>query len=342
MPINTDHPLQGKKVLFFAPAFFNYEKVIKDKMVEMGATAFLYDERTVKSAFFRALNKVVPNWFNRHSNNYFHKIITKHSNESFDYIVVIKSDMMPASTLKEIKSVFKTAQLVLYLYDSIADIPGIRERIPYYDKVFTFDREDAEAYKLGFRPLFFSDAFTASDQPQDYCYDIAFLGTIHTDRFRVLKRIMKQSNEHGWKVYWFLYLQAGFMFYWYWLTKKEFKLSDRSLFTTVKKSGNDIASIVSKTSVIVDIESPGQKGLTMRNIEMIGLKKKLVTTNKDIIHYDFYNPQNICIIDRSNPIIPNNFIKQPYVDIPQDIYQLYYIESWIRDVLSLSIKNESI
>lgn len=85
-----------------------------------------------------------------------------------------------------------------------------------------------------------------------------------------------------------------------------------------------------------------QRGLTMRNIEMIGLKKKLVTTNKDIIHYDFYNPQNICIIDRSNPIIPDSFIKLPYLDIPQEIYQLYYIESWIRDVLSLSIKNESI
>ena len=133
---------------------------------------------------------------------------------------------------------------------------------------------------------------------------------------------MKQSNENGWKAYWFLYLQAGFMFYWYWLTKKEFKLTDRSLFTTVKKSGNEIASIVSKTAIIVDIESPGQKGLTMRNIEMIGLKKKLVTTNKDIIHYDFYKPQNICIIDRSNPIIPNSFIEHPSRHLSIVLYRI--------------------
>ena len=53
MPNNIDYPLKGKKILFFAPAFFNYEEIIKDKMVEMGATAYLYDERSVKSAFFR-------------------------------------------------------------------------------------------------------------------------------------------------------------------------------------------------------------------------------------------------------------------------------------------------
>lgn len=325
--------LQGKKILFFAPAFFNYENIIKDKMVEMGATAYLYDERTVKSAFFRALNKIVPNWFNRHSHNYFHKIITKHSNESFDYIVVIKSDMMPISTLKEIKSVFKTAQLVLYLYDSIADIPGIKERIPYYDKVFTFDREDAQAYKLGFRPLFFSDAFIASDQPQDYCYDIAFLGTMHTDRFKILKHIMTQANAKNWKTYWFLYMQANFMFYWYWLTKKEYKLSDKNKFSIVKKSGREVADIIDKTKVVIDIESPGQKGLTMRTIEMIGLKKKLITTNSDIVNYDFYNPNNIRVVDRENPIITDSFINVPYSDLPNNIYRKYHISTWIMDVL---------
>lgn len=334
MPNNTDHPLLGKKILFFAPAFFNYEKVIKDKMVEMGATVYLYDERSVKSALFRALNKVVPNWFNRHSHKYFHKIISHHSNESFDYIVVIKSDMMPISTLKEVKSVFKTAQLVLYLYDSIADIPGIKERIPYYDNVYTFDREDAQVYKLSFRPLFFSDAFTASDQPQDYCYDIAFLGTMHTDRFRVLKKIMRQANEYSWKAYWFLYLQASFMFYWYWLTKKEYKLSDKALFSTVKKSGREIAFIVAHTSTIIDIESPGQKGLTMRTIEMIGLKKKLITTNHDIINYDFYNPNNIEVVDRNNPIVSDSFIYSQYEELAHDIYQKYHISTWIMDILN--------
>ena len=77
--------LQGKKILFLAPAIFNYEKVIRDKMIEMGATTYLYDERSVKSAFLRALNKIVPHWFDYHSYNYFHQIFVKHQNEDFTH-----------------------------------------------------------------------------------------------------------------------------------------------------------------------------------------------------------------------------------------------------------------
>ena len=123
--------LQGKKILFLAPAFFNYEGVIRDKMVEMGATAYLYDERSVKSAFLRALNKIVPTWFNHHSYKYFHQIFLKHQNEDFDYVVVIKSDMVPQKTLKEVKSFFKNTKLILYLYDSIKEVPGVENKFAY-------------------------------------------------------------------------------------------------------------------------------------------------------------------------------------------------------------------
>ena len=328
-------PLSGKKILFFAPAFFNYESVIRDKMEEMGATTYLYDERSVKGAFPRALNKIVPTWFNQHSHNYFHNIINKHESERFDFVVVIKSDMMPESTLKEIKSTFNEAKLILYLYDSVADIPGIEKKFKYYDRILTFDRVDAINMNLVFRPLFFSDDYIAKSNHIEYCYDIAFLGTIHSDRFRILKQIMKQAYEMKKRSYWFFYLQANFMFYWYWLTKKEFNYKDKVLFSFKKKSGSEIAKLVEQTKIIIDIESPGQKGLTMRTIEMIGLKKKLLTTNHDILNYDFFNPHNICVIDRNNPIIHDSFIEAQYQDILEDVYWKYHIKSWILDVLNM-------
>ncbi len=334
--LSNPKPLVGKHILFFAPAFFNYEKVIRDKMEEMGATTYLYDERSVKGAFPRALNKIVPTWFNQHSHNYFHNIIKKHESERFDFVVVIKSDMMPESTLKEIKSTFRDAKLILYLYDSVADIPGVEKKFKYYDRILTFDREDAINLGIEFRPLFFSDDYIAREKSQDFKYDIAFLGTMHSDRFKIIKKIMQQANEKKWKSYWFLFMQAGFMFYWYWLTKSEYNFIDKKYFSLEKKSGSEIASIVNQTKVIIDIESPGQKGLTMRTIEMIGLKKKLITTNRDIINYDFYDIDNICVVDRKDPIIPNYFIDIPYKEIQDTTYWRYHIDSWILDVLSVS------
>lgn len=329
--------LKGKRILFFAPAFFNYESVIRDKMKEMGAEVHLYDERSVKSAFLRALNKIVPTLFNRHSYNYFHRIFIKHKDEDFDYVVIIKSDMIPQRSLIEAKTLFKKAKLILYLYDSIKEVPGVEKKFSYYDRVLSFDRADTLIHpNIVFRPLFFSDDYVAPPGIVAYKYDVAFMGTIHADRFRILKGLIKEVEEKQLCAYWFFYLQANFMFYWYWLTKKEFKLSDKRYFTTKRKTGKEIASIVEQTRVIIDIEAPSQNGLTMRTIEMLGLKKKLATTNKDIVNYDLYDPNNICVINRENPHLPDSFADSPYKEVPDDIYNKYHISSWILDVLGLN------
>lgn len=336
MPNNTDHPLQGKKILFFAPAFFNYEKVIRDKMAEMGATVYLYDERSVKGAFLRALNKIVPTWFDKYSYNYFHRIIEKHKDADFDFVVIIKSDMVPEKTLGEFRALFKNAMIILYLYDSIKEVPGIKKKFRYFDRMLTFDRADAlRNNNLLFRPLFYSDDYIATGRKNDFMFDLAFTGTIHSDRFRIIKKLIKEADANNMRGYWFLYMQAHFMFYWYWLTKWEFKWKDKKLFTTKKKTGKEIAAIVNNTKVIIDIEAPTQNGLTMRTIEMLGLKKKLITTNRDIINYELYNPNNICVIDRYNPSIPKDFIRTEYEDLPSEIYNKYSLNTWLLDVLGV-------
>ena len=64
-----------------------------------------------------------------------------------------------------------------------------------------------------------------------------------------------------------------------------------------------------QSKTVVDIQHPKQSGLTMRTIEMLGANKKMITTNADIQNYDFYHPNNICIVDRNNVVVPPEFIK---------------------------------
>ena len=71
----------------------------------------------------------------------------------------------------------------------------------------------------------------------------------------------------------------------------------------------------------------------MRNIEILGLKRKLITTNKDIVNYDFFNENNIFILDRNNPIIDISFLEKPYVMLNEDIYKKYSLKNWIIEVL---------
>ena len=45
---------------------------------------------------------------------------------------------------------------------------------------------------------------------------------------------------------------------------------------------NDIVSLYKESEVILDINHPGQNGLTMRTFEALGAGKKLITTNTEI------------------------------------------------------------
>ena len=102
-----------------------------------------------------------------------------------------------------------------------------------------------------------------------------------------------------------------------------------------KKSYQETMSIEKESKVILDIQHDRQVGLTMRTIEMIGMGKKMITTNSDIMNYDFYNSHNIFVIDRKSPHVDPDFFKNEYEDIPSEILARYSLDSWIKEVLNI-------
>lgn len=327
--------ISGKKILFFSPAFFKYENMIADKMREMGAEVDMYDVRSVTGAFQRALLKISPAIFKRRSQKYYEDIIEQNKDKDYDYILIVKCDMTPASILVKFREVYPNAKLCLNLWDSVENIPGVTKKFKYFDTLHSFDLNDCEKYPiLKFRPLFFGDQFRKEKHTGDYKYDISFLGTVHSDRYAVIKQVQKIAEERGLKCYWFLYLQSKFIYKFYKLTKKEFKGVDEETFSFDKMSAAEISSIVDGTRIVLDIQHPKQTGLTMRTIEMIGMNKKLITTNESIKKYDFFYANNVVVIDRNNVTIPADFFSSPYSKLPADVYEKYSLKSWILEVLS--------
>jgi len=90
---------------------------------------------------------------------------------------------------------------------------------------------------------------------------------------------------------------------------------------------------IKETKIILDIHKQVQNGLTFRVFEAIGLNKKLITTNKDIINYDFYNPNNIFIWDENIKEIPKDFLNKEYEKLPENIYRKYSLENWVKTIL---------
>jgi hypothetical protein len=89
-------------------------------------------------------------------------------------------------------------------------------------------------------------------------------------------------------------------------------------------------TLLSKSKSILDIVQPGQNGLTLRPMESLFFRKKLITNDPTIKTREFYKPNNIFIIGEDNVDGLKQFLATPFEDIPADIVKHYDIDSWLK------------
>ncbi len=95
--------------------------------------------------------------------------------------------------------------------------------------------------------------------------------------------------------------------------------------------------------VLLDVNQAGQEALTMRVMESIYLSKKLITNNRDIVNYDFYDEDNIYLLpetlsgDFSSKALTErisgeirSFLERPFRPYPEEILARYDFEHWKR------------
>lgn len=328
--------LLGKRILFLAPAFFGYEKKIAEKMEQLGATVDFYDERSVTKPFEKGMLKISPTFFKYKTQKYYNEIIAKNKQNKYDYVFVIKCEMLPIETIRNLKVLYPSALFCLYLYDSLRNIKGIFPKIKEFDRVLSFDLQDTQQQEnIIFRPLFYLDSFKHEYDPNtEFKYDVSFIGTIHSDRYSIIKEVKEICGQLSLSYYFYCFLQSKQMYFFYKLTNKNMINASKTDFSFEKIHSEEIAEIINQTRTVLDIQHPKQTGLTMRTIEMLGMNKKLITTNADIKKYDFYNPNNILVIDRHNVFISKKFLSTPYQKLNETIYKKYSLEYWILDVLN--------
>jgi len=93
-----------------------------------------------------------------------------------------------------------------------------------------------------------------------------------------------------------------------------------------------VNEMLRRSRFVLDLQKRIQRGLTFRVFEAMGYRKKLITTNADIVSYDFYHPNNIFIWREDTVSLPSSFFESPYVDLPDDIFYKYSQENWVKTV----------
>jgi hypothetical protein len=209
---------------------------------------------------------------------------------------------------------------IAYLYDSFSRWPMSHEQLAEYDEVFSFDPENAKSHGLKKLHNFIYEDYVADAEPVEYSAIVVMAGK---DRVPALQCLAQEFDRLGISDYKFL-VQS----------KPIAGVHPGITFFSQRMSLESVGELVKRSRIILDISKPGQAGLSFRFFEAMASRKKVITTNKSVMDYDFYNPANILVIDESSPVIPERFITEPYVDVPEQIYQKYTLQGWARTVFS--------
>lgn len=96
----------------------------------------------------------------------------------------------------------------------------------------------------------------------------------------------------------------------------------------------DVQKHIKKSKAILEVTQDGQVGCTLRAMEALFFRKKLITNNFNIINEDFYNKNNVFIYGKDNKEKLCEFVNKPY-DIKSDKYRnKHTIEAWLENFFS--------
>lgn len=321
--------LTGQRVLLIGIGFYDYEAAIIAELQRHGAAVLAFSQvpASVASGPFAALLRRAGALRSRLIRSHHERILATVAGQRIDHVFVIKGDALSADFLTRLRTVLPASRFIAYHWDSLARYPELVGLQHHFDRVYTFDHADAKAFpNFRFRPLFFRES-TAKHGPE-MTYDLSFVGWLHHDRLRQVNALHAWSQREGLATYFYLFTGT------FSCLKLKLKGLGHLVHARTLKYA-DYITVTATSRVVVDLPHPLQTGMTMRAIEAVGAGKKLVTTARDIIHYDFFHPSNVLVVDADDPKIAPGFLSEPMVAIDAGVVSRYSLASWVKEIFEV-------
>lgn len=329
-------------VLLISPSFFSYHTIIKNELENQGYLVDWIDDRAGAGFLIKALLRLFPTCFTKFLEKKFIKIFENLDENKYDVIFVIKGEGLSSNGLRFLKKKFNRASLGLYLWDGVKNAKNSVKLAELFDVVSTFDLEDSKRNNWHYRPLFCKNIDFEKNKSEcdKYSYDISFIGTLHSDRHRIVKKIFENYSKK-YELFFYLYVNNFLLKLYKSFFDSSVIFSTNNLIKYNPIKFSEYKTITNNSKAVLDIEHPDQNGFTMRTIETIISGKKLITTNKNIINSNLYHPSRILMINRNNPIILDDFMNSNFSKLNEDLMKYYSIECWVKELIDLQKKRKN-
>lgn len=205
------------------------------------------------------------------------------------------------------------------------------EAIPYFDFIFSFDKSDCKKYNFTYMKQFLPFTF---EQFKNIRLELSeaklkknkkafFIGQYRILRVDILNQLAPVMRELGYEINFNLSANEA--------EKECYDLESRN-FNWASMSYLDNIKASMDADVIVEINFTEQSGPSLRAIEALVLNKKLITTNKNIIEYEFFSEDKIFILDNNYGKLPN-FLNKKNKEIPIEELYIYSVDGFLDKLL---------
>ena len=237
-----------------------------------------------------------------------------------DQILVINPEVIDLEFHLKIKK--RCTKYIAYLYDSTERCPVNHLLNGVFDTIFSFDKKDIATY--GFKETSNYIYLPKKTEETPNTFDAVYVGSCD-DRFPELLDLAKD-------------LKAKNINYKFKIIGKPKHINPLSKlhsnfidFDNTKLNQAQLLDFYSSSKVIIDLIRDKQTGLSFRFFEALALNKKIITNNKNVENYNFYNANNIAFTNT----IPTTFFTTNYQPIPEAIYYKFTLEHWVKTVFNI-------
>ena len=261
----------------------------------------IYDNSKKLKDFIRKIvSRICPRYLHFFFNDW------KNILKKYKYIILMDNAYNSQIT-KYIKKRNPNIKIIFYYWNIINEKNVKALKDINIDSFWTFDENDSKKYNLKFSPQFYEKCKL---EKLDIKNDVCYLGAAK-DREKEIINIKDFFYKLG--------LRTNIL-----ISYKGDKL----------RTYVEYLYMISESKAILDVVGKKQTGITLRCLESVFYEKKLITNNKNIENYEFYNSNNIFIIGKDNIKELKNFLNTEYVKIPCEIINKYSYKRWIENLLS--------
>ena len=329
-----------KRILFICSPTFGFYKHIINELELQGYIVDYYNDRPSENNFIKGIIKIKRNLIDILIEKYFENILNETRNKEYDKVFIVNGKVFTDKMIRRLRDTQKKARFLYYTWDTLSLYPNAKGLIAEFDKAYSFDTDDCNTMdKLELLPLFYSNPYEKIGEDNinglssKREYEIMSVCTAHPNRYETMHELFPKLESKGIRVYSFMFLNI-LQYYYNRVFIPEFKGAKRNEFKFKSLTEQENSEILRKSNTVFDMQHNMQSGLTMRTIETMGAKRKMVTTNTNIKKYDFYNENNIFILGKNNLDDIEEFLHNKYVPISDDIYKKYSVFSWVKTIIN--------